>query len=85
MPKYGITDGSSLGYIEVIGDKLVFSLGKTFDTRVSYIQSIEKTQDLSLNKCKAKLTYYSLMAELRAVEFIINQNDLAGLKKTTGK
>ena len=85
MTKYGISDGSTLGYIEVTGDKLTYSLEKTFDTRTNYVQSVEKLQDLGLSKVKAKLTYYSLMADLRIVEFIINANDLLGLKKTLGK
>lgn len=85
MTKYNISDGENLGYVEVSGDKLTYSLGKMFDTRTNYVQSVEKLQDLGLNKVKAKLTYYSLMADLRTVEFIMNANDLQGLKKTLGK
>jgi hypothetical protein len=85
MAKYGISDGATFGNIEVNGDKLTYSLGKTFDTRTNYVQSVEKLEDLGLAKAKAKLTYYSLMADLRTVEFIINNNDLQGLKKTLGK
>lgn len=85
MAKYGISNGETLGYIDITGDKLTYSLEKTFDTRTNYVQSVEKLQDLGLNKVRAKLTYYSLMADLRTVEFIINANDLLGLKKTLGK
>ena len=85
MPRYTISDGEKLGTIEVAGDKLTYSLDKTFDTRTNYVQSVEKLQDLGLTKVRAKLTYYSLMADLRTVEFIINANDLLGLKKTLGK
>ncbi|MFH1247184.1 MAG: hypothetical protein V1644_02270 [Candidatus Micrarchaeota archaeon] len=85
MVKYGISDGEKMGYIDVTGDKLTFSLGKTLETRTNYVQAIEKTQELGLSKVKAKLTYYSLMADLRTVEFIINANDLLGLKRTLGK
>ncbi len=83
--RYTITDGTNTGYIEVTSDKLIYSLDKAFDTRISYVQSIEKVQEMGLNKVKAKLTYYSLMAELRAVEFIISANELLALKKTVGK
>ena len=85
MPKYNISNGQNSGYIEVTGDKLTYSLEKMFDTRTNYVQSIEKLQELGLNKCKARLTYYSLMADLRTAEFIINNNELLGLKKTLGK
>ncbi len=85
MARYVISDGERSGYIDVNNDKLTYSFDKIFDTRTSYVQSIEKLQDLGLNKCKAKLTYYSLMAELRTVEFIISNNELLALKKTLGK
>ena len=85
MPKYNISNGQNSGYIEVTGDKLTYSLEKMFDTRTNYVQSIEKLQELGLNICKARLTYYSLMADLRTAEFIINNNELLGLKKTLGK
>ena len=85
MPKYSIMNEEKMGYIDVTNDKLVYSLNKTFDTKTNYVQAVEKMQELGLNKCRAKLTYYSLMAELRSVEFIISNNELVGLKKTLGK
>ncbi len=85
MPKYSIMNDGKMGYIDVTGDKLIYSLEKTFDTRTNYVQNIEKIKDIGLNKCTAKLTYYSLMAELRTVEFIIAAHELAALKKTVGK
>ena len=83
--QYHISNGEQTGYIEVTGDKLVCSLGKTVETKTSYVQSIEKLEELGLNKCRAKITYYSLMADTRTLEFIISNNELAGLKKTVGK
>ena len=85
MPRYVITNGEKTGYIDLTPDKLIYSLDKTFDTRPNYVQSVEKLAEIGLNKCHAKLTYYSLMAELRSIEFIISNHELNALKKTLGK
>ncbi len=85
MYKYQISDGSGFGAIEVTDDLLRYSLNKTFETRLTYVQSIEKTGDKALSKCQAKLTYYNLLGDLQSVEFVINNNDFQGLKKTLGK
>ena len=86
MYKYVVSDGQRAGYVEIKDDTLTFNLpGKAFETRMSYVQNIEKLHEIGLNKCTAKLTYYSLMAELRTVEFIIAIHELAALKKVVGK
>ncbi len=83
--RYNIFTQSKTGYIDVDGENVTYSLDRTFQTKQSYVQSIEKTGDMALSKCSAKMSYYSLMGDLQSVEFIINQNELLGLKKTLGK
>ncbi len=85
MYNYHISNGSGFGSIQVTDDLLRYSMDKTFETRLTYIQSLEKVEDKALNKCSAKLTYYNLLGDLQSVEFTINNNDFQGLKKAIGK
>ncbi len=85
MHKYNITDGNKFGIIEINDDKLKYNLGKTFETKISYIQSVEKLQDMALSKSKVKINYYNLLGDVQNVEFIMAAHDLAGLKKVLEK
>lgn len=83
--RLSVFDGPMMGTIEVGEDKITLQLGKTTTIRQGYVVSVQKTNDLALNKVGVRFEYFDLFGNKETKTFAMHENDLKILKKALGK
>ncbi len=73
------------GSIELWDDGIAVRADRKVKAPYSYVQSLEKIDEVGLGKVSAAMTLYDLLGEKVALKFIINDVNLAKLKKAVGK
>ncbi len=82
---YRIFTGAGMSSLEISPDMMVVNAGKAHRIKPNYVQSVEQTGDLGLDKKGVKLSFYDLFGNLESVEFGMHGADVLALKKALGK
>ncbi|MDP2718051.1 MAG: hypothetical protein Q8P02_04875 [Candidatus Micrarchaeota archaeon] len=82
---YRIFTSAGMNSLEISPDMLVVNTTKAHRIKPTYVQSVEQTGDLGLDKKAVKLCFYDLFGNLESVEFGMHGADVLALKKALGK
>ena len=73
------------GTLEISGDSVKLSAGKSSDFAKSNIVSFEKAGDLALNKVSVELKYFDMFGNSDTFGFAMHSNDFRIAKASLGK
>lgn len=83
--RYNVFQNDTRGTLELTDNELKLQLSKIYHMRPSYVDRVEKTTELGLDKVGVRLDYYDLFGNKETVLFAMHDSEYRSLKKALGK
>ncbi len=75
VARYNVFKDDSRGTLELTENELTLHAGKVYRMRPSYVERVEKTAELGLDKVGVRLDYFDLFGNKESVLFAMHESE----------
>ena len=83
--RFTVFKDNQRGILELTDNEITLQVDRAFHIRTSYVERIEKTGELGLDRVGVKLDYFDLFGNKETLLFAMHESEFRSLKKTIGK